>query len=53
MPAFFWELILYPNVPVAQLTTSEIVISEVVGTLVVLVLVIGGLLLFWHWTDRM
>ena len=52
MPAFFWESILYPNVPVAQLTTSEIVISEVVGTLVILGVVIGWLLLFWHWTDR-
>ena len=52
MPAFFWESILYPNVPVAQLTTSEIVISEVVGTLVILGVVIGWLLLFWHWADK-
>lgn len=52
MTSFFWESILYPNVPVVQLTTSEIVISEVVSTLVILGIVIGGLLLFWHWADR-
>lgn len=52
MTSFFWESILYPNVPVAQLTTSEIAISEVVGTLVILGVVIGWLLLFWHWADR-
>ena len=52
MASFFWESILYPNVPVVQLTTSEIVISEVVGTLVILGVVIGWLLLFWHWADR-
>ena len=52
MTSFFWESILYPNVPVTQLTTSEIAISEVVGTLVILGVVIGVLLLFWHLADR-
>jgi hypothetical protein len=52
MKSFFWESILYPNVPVVQLTTSEIVISEVVGTLVILGVVIIVFLLLWHWADR-